>query len=121
MHARMHGQVVERQLPRFVAAQHQLVSLQRHIPPPGINSLALNWDSAASFVKSSVSVAVGLGGTTIFSRMYSWPRPPSRRCRPLPRSLSRWPVCELRGIVISTDPSSVGTAIFAPRAASHGA
>src|SRR5262245_45143893 len=92
-----------------------------HRLPPFIRSRGLNRDSAASRSNNSLSFSVGLGGVTIFNLTYSSPRPPPLRLGPWPRSRSRWPPCAPAGMVISTEPSSVGTLTRAPSAVSHGA
>src|SRR5262249_40837884 len=92
-----------------------------HRPPPFIRSRGLNRDSAASRSTSSLSFSVGFGGVTIFNLTYSSPRPPPLRLSPWPRSRSRWPPCAPAGMVISTEPSIVGTLTRAPSAVSHGA
>src|SRR5262249_29105654 len=92
-----------------------------HRLPPFIRSRGLNRDSAASRSNNSLSLSVSSGGVTIFSLTYSSPRPPPLRLRPWPRSRSRWPPRAPAGMVISTEPSSVGTMTRAPSAVSHGA
>src|SRR5262249_52740797 len=92
-----------------------------HRLPPFIRSPGLNPDSAASCSNNSLSFSVGFGGVTIFNLTYSSPRPPPLRLSPWPRSRSRCPPCAPAGMVISTEPSSVGTLTRAPSAVSHGA
>src|SRR5207247_2325882 len=86
VHARARGQHVERQLLTLVPAKNKLVSPHGHHLPPGINSRALKRDSAASFSKSSFSLAVSLDGMTMLSFTNSSPRPPPRRFNPCPRN-----------------------------------
>ena len=121
MHARARGHNLERQLLAFRPAKNDIVSWHSHHLTSCHRLSRVELEAAASFSKSSLSLVVSLGGTTILSLTYWSPRPPSRLLSPWPRNLSLWPPWAPAGLSSPQVRRASDTVTFAPRAASQGA
>lgn len=106
----------------IVGGEKNNLILQSVIVRLSASSLARQGDdSTADFPNSCFSFAVSLGGMTIFTFTYSFPRPSSRLFNACPRNLSLLPPCVEAGIFIQPCRlASVGTGMVAPSAACQG-